>query len=576
MNKTAFSLSLLLATSLLAISPLSAQTVDPTADQTAEKPSEAQRPHFSPVMPVKIKPRQGGADSISKAAADIEQENALNPDTLGLYSSPATGSLGGTLWQNFSAPDVAKAISDLPVTINSETMRNLLLRALLTTPDASPENSSGEAFSARLEKIAELGRYDQAFQLYKKLEGNIPTAKAALAGTASAFATNRTGLACLEEKALDSKFKQSEATSFWADLSSFCSLLLKLDQEDSNTTDSFATASKNYAIAKNLKATLKSEELNGKSVIEIMALRQAGLLPDTIFTPSSAKSLKPGVLALLISNPPSTAEARLSLFVAAVEKGLKTKEELANEYQLLAKTPVTGSGYWKSILDSYGNLQTSTDKAALLRSVINLTKEPDYTALQPFAAAFGSLSEVGSFTKEESKKVLSFLIRSRTSVSGKWLDKALESPDLATKDSVTDIEVIQALETELKKANSDQDDKKEREVIEIAQLHALSLILNENEAEDKGKDKSYENLLSLTGSTDYVMPSKEFMNNLAQASARQDTGKVILYSLQALNGQRVSQLHPAALYRITEALKSVGLVEEVRSLVHEALADMIE
>ena len=572
MNKSASLISLILTTSFLVSAPLSAQT----QHQPSEKPSEAQRPNFSPVMPVKIKPRQGGADSISKAAADIDQGGALNPDTIGLYSTISDGSLGGTLWQDYPAADIDKDLSAIPDDMKSETMRGLLRRALLTTPDEKDEKDTGEAFSARLEKLVALGAYEETFRLYNKLEGNIPSAKAALAGTRSAFAIGRTGLSCLEEKALDPAFKEKEGNSFWVDLNAFCNILLKIDQNDGEATDSFAVASKSYLASKNIKTPSALSELNGKSVVEVLALKQAGLLPDALFTLSSARMLKPSVLALLLSSLPVSAEARLSLIAAGVEKGLKKKEDLANEYQLLSKTVFTGTGYWKTILESYAGLQAASDKAALLRSVITLAEKPDYTTLQPFAAAFGSLTDVSGFTKEDSRKVLSLLIRSKMNVSGKWVDKALESSDLADKESVTDLEVIQALKTDLEKKTSVQDDKKEGEVIEIKQLHALSLILSAEEAEDKSKDKSYENVLSLTAPTDYVMPTKEFMNNLTQASARQDTGKVILYSLLALNGQRVSQLHPLALYRIAEALKSVGLVEEVKSLVHEALADMIE
>ena len=570
MNKSASLFSLILTTSILGASPLLAQT----STSPTEKPVEVQRPNFSPVMPVKIKPRQGGADSISKAAADIDQGNALDADTIGLYTTASEGSLGGALWQNYSAAEISKDLANIPDEIASETMRTLLLRALLTTPDAKPEKDSNEAFSARLEKLVSLGSYDETFRLYNKLEGNIPSAIAALAGTRSAFVTGRTGLSCLEEKALDPAFKAKEGNSFWSDLNEFCDILLKLDQND--TTDNSISASKAYIAAKNIKSPATLSELNNKSVVEILALKQSGLLPDALFTVSSAKTLKPSVVSLLLSHLPLSAEARLSLMSAAVEKGLKSKEDLANEYLTLSRAPLPTPGYWKNLLDIYAKLPSSTNKAELLRSVLLLSEKPDYTSLQPFAGFFSRLDDVSSFSKEEARKVLSLLIRSKNSVSGKWVDKALESPKLASKESVTDLEVIQALSAQLKREVPDIKDSKKPEVIEITQLHALSLILNDEEAEDKAKNKSYENVLSLTAPTDYVMPTKEFMNNLAQASARQDTGKVILYSLQALNGHRVSQLHPLALYRIMEALKSVGLVEEVRSLVHEALADMIE
>jgi len=114
------------------------------------------------------------------------------------------------------------------------------------------------------------------------------------------------------------------------------------------------------------------------------------------------------------------------------------------------------------------------------------------------------------------------------------------------------------------------------ETLDKAQLQQLSRLLNTDEVEDKSAQKSYEKLFNLTPPTNYVMPSMELMNSLSEAASRQDTGKVILYSLQALDGHRVSQIHPSAFYRITEGLKSVGLSEDIRSLAHEVLADLIE
>lgn len=125
MIKTLRILSVIVTISLLAISPLSAQTASETKAEKKDPGAPENRPHFSPVMPVKIKPRAGGADSISKAAADVEKVAALNPDSMGLYSTPSQGSLGGNVWQNYSDVELSSDLSNLNINIASPVLQHL-------------------------------------------------------------------------------------------------------------------------------------------------------------------------------------------------------------------------------------------------------------------------------------------------------------------------------------------------------------------------------------------------------------------------------------------------------------------
>lgn len=558
----------------------------PAPAAEAERPAN---PHFSPVMPVKIKPRQGGADSISKAAADIEQENTVNPDSLGLLTTISTGSLGETIWKGYTSETLSDDLSKLNLNIQSPVFRALLLRALLSTPskDLFPEDqATSKAFSSRMDLLKNLGAYDETLQLYKKLEGNIPSSSAALAGVEGMLSNSQLGLACLEEKAISPELKTAEGTSFWSDLSSFCQLLLTNESANATEDTALATVSKNYIASHQLKAPSSLSELNGKSLVEILALSKAGLISKNLFTYDNAEVLKPSVIAFLLKQSPVNAEEKISLIAAAVDKGMKPAADLQAEYVAQSQnTAAMPAGSLKDVLSAFAKVQSSiseTDKAASLKSILAIKQT---TLLLPFGAHFAALKSTESFTAEDAKTVLSLLIQSKNTVSGAWFAKAFNKPEVTTKESMTDLDVIAALEdnnndmSDAEKPSKEEiSDKKadDRQTIEKAQLHALSLILSSEEVEDKVKDKSYDNVFNLTGSTDYVMPSKELINNLSKAASAQDTGKVVVYSLQILNGQRASQLHPAALYRIMESLQSAGLSEEVRSLAHEVLADFIK
>lgn len=572
----------------------SAFIVHPVFAQTAEAPKMEEAPKksiYSPIMPVKIKPRQGGADEMSKAAADIQQENKVNPDSLGLYARISDGGLGTDVWKNYTSSKLAEDLGKLDLNISSPTFRSLLLRALLTSPDTeafADDTVKSEAFSSRVKTLIDLGSFDETVLLYKKLEGNIPSATAALAGAEAIVSSGQMGLACLEEKALSSDLKQAPNTSFWPDLSSFCTILLTTDMADtSEDTFSSTKAASSFAASKKLVTPSALSELNSKSIIEILAMKKAGLLKDTLFTPESVRELKPQVISLLLKQGPTGASEKLSLLAVAAEKGIASREEF--ETAFLTQSKIIGTtGYWTTLLNLHGKIISSTTdelKTAPLKEVLKLANSSQNAILIPFANILASLKNVEGFSSEEARKVVSLLIRSKTNVSGAWFAQAFGKPDAKIKESITDMEVISALQEKFGSEKSSSDEKtskdgkkpsKTSETIENAQLHAISLILNAQETEDKINETSYEKLLSLTGSTDYVMPSMELTNNLTQASSRQDTGKVILYSLQILNGQRVSQIHPSALFRISEGLQSVGLSEENRSLAHEVLADVIE
>jgi hypothetical protein len=70
------------------------------------------------------------------------------------------------------------------------------------------------------------------------------------------------------------------------------------------------------------------------------------------------------------------------------------------------------------------------------------------------------------------------------------------------------------------------------------------------------------------------MPSGELTENLKRAAASKHLGKIIMYGLQALNGQPADQIHPSVLSQVLKAFKTAGLSEETSSLAHEALAGL--
>lgn len=109
---------------------------------------------------------------------------------------------------------------------------------------------------------------------------------------------------------------------------------------------------------------------------------------------------------------------------------------------------------------------------------------------------------------------------------------------------------------------------------DLAYSRVLQDFLSDTPNMPSGQNYTYDNFLILTGSTNYVMPSDELTESLKRAAASKHLGKIIMYGLQALNGQKADQIHPAVLFQVLKAYKTAGLSEETASLAHEALSGL--
>ena len=115
----------------------------PKDEATSAAASEEARPvSHSPIMPVKIKPVQEGADGVSKAAPNIEQAADIDLDSLALYTTQGDGGLSPDLWNGIPRSEIVEGFHDLPVPLFSPVQRDLTLRLLLTK--AAIEKPSNE------------------------------------------------------------------------------------------------------------------------------------------------------------------------------------------------------------------------------------------------------------------------------------------------------------------------------------------------------------------------------------------------------------------------------------------------
>jgi hypothetical protein len=95
-------------------------------------------------------------------------------------------------------------------------------------------------------------------------------------------------------------------------------------------------------------------------------------------------------------------------------------------------------------------------------------------------------------------------------------------------------------------------------------------------APENEPNNAYDNNFSLTGDSNYVMPTSDILRKLKKSADEKQTDQVVVNSLGILTDMPLEKLHPLALYRVLEALDSAGLTEETLSLSRYALGTLLE
>jgi hypothetical protein len=217
-----------------------------------------------------------GADNISKAAPEIQGSKSeaanLDPETLGLLTSQADGSLGPDLWKGQSRKTIVSSLQAIKEPINAP-MRDLLVRALLTTaspPAKVDDKDDVDLFALRLQKLVSLGEFTKAVDLYKKHDDQTPFSSAAIeSGIEALIGSGKMGLACLESKAAPIRTEGS-TSAFFSDVDFFCKTLLS---PVSGSDDELRLANATRVFQENYKlpSPTNFDELNKMGTLQVLS-----------------------------------------------------------------------------------------------------------------------------------------------------------------------------------------------------------------------------------------------------------------------------------------------------------------
>lgn len=276
---------------------------------------------------------------------DMAPESYQNPvidQGAGLLFSDLNGALPKGLWWKQNRSDIIYLLQNLPAEAPSrafqEIKRNMLVSYYDTsviTDDIIEEDGTG-LLSVRLQKLMEMGFWDDAFKLYTDNiddPGDIST----LAEIGVMIIMNMQGVstACLEEKVLYPRFAD---LPFWQRLDQLCSIELGMIPTSDANFDSETLQSvylkPDFKISANDIDKLKT--LNG---LELAILSHKGKIDYNGFAPSAA--IPPHITQLFLKDKNLSEAQKDKLRPIAMAQALKPLPAIDEKTQNLTKEAST-------------------------------------------------------------------------------------------------------------------------------------------------------------------------------------------------------------------------------------------
>jgi hypothetical protein len=606
---------------LTAIEKILPEVIEKKSEQTPDVT-------YSPLLPAKIHPRQTSADGLSIAAANVQTEEPISADheTIGLIETASQGALPTNTWQGYARATLASALLNPAVQSPSPTFNHLLRRALISkldvatlstdvppvTDSATPPAPAANLFETRMQKLLDMGLYRDAFDMYRKLgDAGATQSSTAKLGVLSMIGSGQLGTACLENRVIPSDKKLMTDQDLWKELNQFCDALLSpASAQDKNEYDALARASRSYSELNVLKTVGSTETLQQLSPINLIALYRSGRLGKGVVTPATMATMNSHILAALHAVTPPRSDDSYNMMSQLIARGLKTPADLVAQYknhtqtlrkQSQAQGRDLGKGKkdkesaWTNMALIYTDLisaDQSAPPATLLKNAITTSSTISKYSLLPFARHFTELESLKGFTKDEAKIALWVLLKANLSPSKEWVSlaypveskaiSAISGESLLLKIILKDVGTPQTAISSTEKAPMETTVPAPAEPIVntgkslvLLEQEMLAAYLAGEPNVIKSAKLAYENNFSLTGNSNYVMHSEELRNSLQSHVASGNVGGTILTAILAAGNAQVTSWSPPQFSVTIDSLYSVGLGDDVRSLIRERMAGLL-
>ena len=456
---------------------------------------------------------------------------------IGLISSDQDGALPKSLWRNQPRSEINYLLKNLPADSSLRSVQEIKRNMLLSYYDATSikndiEVKPGEdLLTLRLQKLIEMGLWEDAFKLYTKSTED-PGNNDALAQIGVLLILTQKGLstACLEEKVLAPRFPESD---FWKQIDSACEMELYGKKP---TQDNYGNSSVLQAVFTDKKFKISAnsfETLSKLSPLELALLSNKGRIHYTDM--SSSDKISPRLLKTFLNDPKLPAKTKESLEKLAFQKALLTES--------LGK-----------------NTPNEDENAVLAISQKQLTTQ-----------VANKLKAGQTIDDNEVKKLVDLSTINPENMF--YIQILNETSPRQNYSKITgDVQPSEAAISPL--LNNDPEGKKREKV------NFLKSLLDKTSEFSNNPANVYEKQISLTPDGGYVMPTDSPTNWLRQTKQHQLVGLSLLIVLSNIDSNAYAKNsgdNPEnGTVNVLKSLSTVGLIDQAHHIAKEELANLME
>lgn len=581
------------------------------AVKSAKSPVKAPAPEAAAKTPVENPDAHPDVKKTSAAAATPRPRTGNTMDrkemeSLGPLTNPLNGSLGNDMWAGSSRSTLLKYIPLLPTGDAIRPAQLLARRVLLSNGDVkmldhnSSSADSPDLFTLRIEKLLEMGAYDDAVELYTLIEGEPSHDRLGRAGIMALMSGGYPAQACLEARAVHHDFATTEDAdedNFWRQIESICTFIqiqsaktILRNGIQTISTKGFDRSAITGIPGSRVLTTLASRPDyrhtvgSPKDIEELSAIERAVIKGLGRFDYSRLKLKKPQdiptrVLMIMATDRNLQDHYRAILNVEAARRGIidaarlgKVYADLAGKEDKLGVDPAS-----LRLWDRYALYIKSTDEAERKRMVAALLEGPAQglpVALLPFADTVSGINPA-TLSANAVRNGLLLMLYNNTVPPERWVTAWLqaESGDSVKKpDSVVLYLANILLENLPTNSIAFPDDSLKPwfqgpELTKSLEIWSLfSGLSRENALHNVATQDVYEKHVDLTLVNDYVMPTVGLLEQIREASNNDRLGEVALLAAVALNEYSPGKTHPGVFREVLQSLITVGLKEEAQQV----------
>ncbi len=550
-----------------------------------------------------VKEKDSDAPKAKRAPEDMPGTLDVNfklLETEGYYAPNDSRALGIDLWMGTKRSELIKYLSASYDNLQYRSLLQLLKSALLTTADTTLLNNNERAkdgmdlTTLRLEKLLELGFYQEAATIYSRNHAEPYHERYARAGVYALMYSRQMPLACVETQVVMERFK---SVTFWQQMEKICSVILLKNVPEKDRPDlgnvklETKTLEKAVSNQKYIYKADSADDLKDLSPLTIAVLHADNRIDFSGFNISDAQKMPHHVVRLLLDSPTISEEARFRLNVESARRGLISVQELTDYYNTLGED-IVGSretslkayanvGGWKRLPYLYfasGNVAKGEEMKTILTKAIQLEDEYGNAAIWPFLDIFKSLSP-DSISDSMIRTGIRVFTHTITPIPDSWAERWIAShnnlPTTYDQLSATDYAALLNSDISLDKVLQPIDKEEEVEGNLSHQQHLTNIIYEKLDKSRKLHNYVpkivYEKQEGLTPTDDYVMPLSGLLERLAESKKDKRLGETVLISSILLEPLKPSAIDGALLGQVLDSLITVGLTKEAQSLANEVM-----